>query len=110
MIMIFCSSKVDQINKPNYHHQNNIFFCHSKRHVLLKFIEILSYGLVKIGKGLYDLNLLLCIDLMFNISYKCVCNVLHPLSFKVNKSLYLKLFSRFFHHIIPSLACHVFFS
>jgi hypothetical protein len=39
--------------------------CYSKRHGLIKFIEISSYGLVKIGKGLYNPSFLLCTNLVF---------------------------------------------
>ncbi len=76
----FCSFKINQINKPNYHPQNNIFSLPLNKHVLIKSIEIPSYGLIKINKCVYNLNFLLCINLMFNISHKCVCNVLHPSS------------------------------
>lgn len=41
------------------------FPCHSKRHGLIKFIEILSYGFVKLGKGLYNPSFLLCTNLVF---------------------------------------------
>jgi hypothetical protein len=63
------------------------FPCHSERHVLMKSIEIFSYGFNQISKDLYNLNFLLCINFVFNISHKCVCNVLYPLSF--NKCFYL---------------------
>jgi hypothetical protein len=41
------------------------FPCHYERHGLIKSIEILSYGLIKIGKGLYNSSFLLCTDLVF---------------------------------------------
>ncbi len=110
MIIVFVHPKLIKLAHLFTTIKMTFFSYHSKRLIFIKFIEILSYGLVKISKGLYNLNFLLWINLMFSISHKCVCNVLHLLSFKVNKNFYLKSLLWFCHHIFLPLACHVFFT
>ncbi len=59
---------------------------HSKKYVI-KSIEILSKGLDKIGKALYD-PIFFCVPTWyFGISHKCEHNALHLLSFWANNSL-----------------------